>query len=65
MATRKKKTATVTERVADHRARVTAEGGKQIAVMLDSHAAAKLEAMTDKGITITEAINKLLHRVRA
>lgn len=58
-----KKPTKETTRVADHRARIVAEGGKQIAVMLSAEAAAKLEAWgAARGWNQTETINKLLTR---
>lgn len=50
-------------RVADHRKRIEAEGGKQVAVMLSAEAAAKLEAWgAARGWNQTETINRLLTR---
>lgn len=59
---RKKKPVDNAARVANHRARIEAEGGRQIAVMLNADATAKLEAWTAKGETKTEVINRLLTR---
>lgn len=66
MAMRKKKEPlNNAERVAAHRARVEAEGGKQIAVMLSGGAVAKLEAIKAKtGASVTDIINNLLLRQR-
>lgn len=50
------------ERVAHHRERIEAEGGKQVAVMLSAEAAEKLARWKARGFNQTEIINKLLTR---
>lgn len=55
---------TSAERVAARRARVNADGGKQIAVFLSAEATAKLELWLEKGESVTSIVNKLLKRSR-
>lgn len=58
----RKKRPTAAQRVAAHRARVVSEGGRQVAVMLNADAVAKLKRWGDAGWTQTETINRLLIR---
>jgi hypothetical protein len=50
--------------VREHRAAIYAEGGRQIAVMLDARASAKLYRLQLKGETITGAVNRLLKQAK-
>jgi len=59
---KKKAPVSVAERGATHRAKVAAEGGRQIAVFICAEADAKLAKWLERGETVTSAVNKLLKR---